>query len=202
MSTSNADFTKEWPPTRAQISGLILAGGLATRMGGQDKGLILLDGRPLIAHVTERLLPQIATLVINCNRNHDRYRAYADTVIGDELPDFPGPLAGIQAGLRACATDWVMIVPCDMPFLPTDEVEQLRTALPADAIAACAESGGQLQPLVLLVQREAGLRSVTAALQQGERKVERWVRSLPAIEVHFDDGDAFRNLNSLDELRR
>lgn len=198
----NTDFTKERPPTRAQISGLILAGGLATRMGGQDKGLVLLDGRPMIAHVTEHLRPQITTLVINCNRNHDRYRAYADIVVGDELPDFPGPLAGIQAGLRACPGDWVMIVPCDMPFLPTDVVEHLSTALPADAIAACAECTGQLQPLVLLLRRDAGLQSVTTALQQGERKVERWVRSLPAIQVRFDDADAFRNLNSPDELRR
>lgn len=202
MSTPNADFTKEQPPTRAQISGLILAGGLATRMGGQDKGLVLLDGRPLIAHVADILRPQTAELVINCNRNQDRYRDYAATVVGDELPDFPGPLAGIQAGLRACRHDWVMIVPCDMPYLPPDVVGRLSAALPPGAAAACAESAGQLQPLVLLLRRDIALHSVTAALRQGERKVERWVRSLPALAVPFTDAAAFRNLNSPEELQR
>src|SRR5512133_668846 len=105
---------------RSAITGVIFAGGQGRRMGGVDKGLVALDGRPLVAHVVERLAPQVGALVINANQNRDRYAAFAYPVVADVVPDFAGPLAGLHAGIAAAATPYIVTRPCDSQFLPLD----------------------------------------------------------------------------------
>ena len=123
------DETRLPDETRALVTGLVLAGGLGRRMSadgaGVDKGLALLGGRPMVAHVIDRLAPQVGTLLINANRNADRYAAFAHPVIPDAIEGYAGPLAGLHAGMRAAATPWIVTAPCDSPFLPEDLVARL-----------------------------------------------------------------------------
>ena len=115
--------------TQQEITGLILAGGRGMRMGGVDKGLQTLQGKPMILHVIQRLQPQVDRIMINANQNLDRYREFNFPVCADEKNDYAGPLAGMQAGLIHCETAYMLTAPCDTPMLPTDLVTQLATAL-------------------------------------------------------------------------
>lgn len=182
------------------ITGLILAGGAGTRMGGVDKGLLDYRGRPLVAHALERLAPQVTSILISANRNREAYAACGYPVIGDDLPDLPGPLAGLAAGLAACRTDWLLCVPCDCPALPGDLALRLlmaaRTAEAAMAIATTAEGR---QPIFQLCRHDR-LPALQAFLATGERRVGAWCRTQNAIEVLFDDTAAFRNLNTPADL--
>ncbi|WP_428633957.1 molybdenum cofactor guanylyltransferase MobA, partial [Sedimenticola sp.] len=138
--------------SESKITAVILAGGMARRMGGQDKGLIDLDGRPLIAHVLERIQPQVAQVVINANRNLEQYAAFGYPVISDTLSDFQGPLAGFLAVMQQIDSDFIVTLPCDGPSLPDNLVERLRQAQQAaDADIAVAHDGNRMQPVYALI---------------------------------------------------
>ena len=184
---------------RFPVSAVVLAGGRATRMGGADKGWVELAGRPLIDHVLDRLRPQVDEILINANRSQARYQALAP-VIGDDNPDYLGPLAGMQAGLAAARHDWVLFVPCDGPALPRDLMARFRAALTPQTELVVAHDGDWLQPVVALLHKSL-LPSLCAALAGGERKIDIWfARHNMAVVSFADQPDAFINLNSPDEL--
>ena len=188
------------------ISGLVLAGGRGSRMGNVDKGLQPFRSKTMVEHVLARLRPQVGPVAISANRNLDAYRAFDVMVLPDEMADYPGPLAGLEAGLRHCATPYLLAVPCDSPFLPDDLAARLFAALEeahADvAYAATREPGkrAQAHPVFCLVRADR-LPALSSYLLDGGRRVDGWYRDLKSVEVIFDDVDAFRNINTLDELR-
>ena len=184
-----------------EITGLILAGGQGRRMGGVDKGLTPLRGRPMIAWVLERLAPQVGELLINANQNLEQYRTFGHPVISDEIGGFAGPLAGLQAGMRAARTPFVLTCPCDSPFLPMDLAGRLFAALDTqDTDLAVVKTGIWHQPVFALV-RTALLPHLTSFLDQGGRKIDAWYATLKIVEVTFDDEEAaFSNINTRDEL--
>lgn len=186
---------------RLSITGVVLAGGLGRRMGGVDKGLQTLNGQMLVTQIVERLRPQVDALLINANRNLAHYAELGYPVVPDAVPDFAGPLAGLHAALSAATTPLVATVPCDSPFLPVDLISRLFSALTArDAAIAVAYTGEQAQPVFCLCRRTV-LPHLDAYLQSGQRKFERWVATLNAVPVSFDDQvAAFENINSLLEL--
>ena len=188
------------------ITGLVLAGGRGSRMGGVDKGLQNHLGMPLAMHALLRLSPQVGQVMINANRNLGAYEAMGAPVWPDVLPDYPGPLAGLLAGLERCETPWLVTVPCDTPNFPLDLVERLaRAAAEADAeiaMAATMEDGVlQPQPVFSLVRADL-LESLVTFLHSGERKIDRWTAQHRVATVVFDDASAFDNANTIDELRR
>jgi molybdopterin-guanine dinucleotide biosynthesis protein A len=184
-----------------QMTGIVLAGGLGRRMGGVDKGLQLLHGKPMVAHVLARLTPQVGKVIINANQSVDRYAAFGHPVVGDEVSGFAGPLAGLHAGLKVARTPLVVTVPCDSPFLPADLVARLEKGLGENAIAV-AKTGAQAHPVFALV-RASVLDNLEQYLRGGGRKIDAWYGALPFVEVPFDDeADAFRNINTLEELKR
>lgn len=185
-----------------EITGLVLAGGQGRRMGGVDKGLAPLRGRPMVAWVLERLAPQVGELLINANQNLDQYGALGYRVVRDEIGGFAGPLAGLQAGMRAARTTFVLTCPCDSPFIPTDLAARLFAALgPRDTDLAVVKTGNWHQPVFALV-RTALMPNLTAFLEKGGRKIDAWYTTLKFVEVCFDDEEeAFSNINTLDELK-
>lgn len=185
------------------ISGVILAGGLGRRMGGTDKGLQELRGRPMVGWVAERLGAQVDELLVNANQNLDRYGELGFRVVPDQIPGFAGPLAGLHAALSAATHPLVVTAPCDSPFLPTDLVARLHGALAAaDAELAVAKTFDQAQPVFCLCRRDV-LPHLTEFLAGGGRKIDFWYATLKIVEVSFDDeADAFENINTRDELAR
>jgi len=183
------------------ITGLVLAGGQGRRMGMVDKGLVELDGKPLVAHVLARLAPQVSALIVNANRNAERYAALGYPVVGDAIGGFAGPLAGLHAGLSAAATPFIATTPCDSPFLPADLVARLAGAFGQGALdIAVARTFEQPHPVFALVRRDV-LSHLARFLEQGGRKIDAWYASLRLAEVAFDDeADAFRNINTPEEL--
>jgi len=188
---------------RPSITGVVLAGGLGRRMGGVDKGLQILHGRPMAAWVAKRLAPQVDELLINANQNAERYAALGHRIIADQVPGFAGPLAGLHAALSAASHPWVATAPCDSPFLPTDLVARLSDALiTRNADLAVDRTFDQPHPVFCLCKRDL-LPHLTAYLESGQRKFDRWYASLKAVEVAFDDeAAAFENINTRDELQR
>jgi molybdopterin-guanine dinucleotide biosynthesis protein A len=181
------------------VTGLVLAGGQGRRMGGVDKGLQLLRGKPMAQWVLERLAPQVDELLINCNQNLEAYARFGHRIVPDEIGGFAGPLAGLHAGLKAATHPLVVTVPCDSPFLPFDLVARLKTAL-GQCDLAVAKTGDQAHPVFSLVRKDV-LENLERFLAGGGRKIDAWYASLNAIEVSFDDeADAFRNINTLEEL--
>ena len=189
------------PIVKADVTGLVLAGGQGRRMGSVDKGLVNLDGRPLVLHVIERLAPQVGALVVNANRNRERYASFGYPVVGDAVPGFAGPLAGLHAGMSAATTPYIATVPCDSPFLPDDLVTRLASAFAErDLDLAVARTFEQPHPVFSLARR-ALLPHLEAFLHAGGRKIDAWYASLRIAEVRFDDvDDAFRNINTADDL--
>jgi molybdopterin-guanine dinucleotide biosynthesis protein A len=187
--------------TEADITGVILAGGEGRRMGGADKGLQELHGRPLVQWVLEALAPQVNSVMISANRNLPRYAGFGCIVLPDTIPGFAGPLAGLHAALAQAATPLVASVPCDSPFLPSDLVQRLHAALLANqADLAVARAGGRVHRACCLARREL-LPSLAAYLAAGDRKVGLWHASLKLVEVDFDDeAAAFDNFNTPEEL--
>lgn len=198
-----------------EVTGLILAGGQASRMGGVDKGLEALRGQPLVAHVLARLRPQVGDVIVSANRNLPRYAAFGLQVCADaphghrgaDAPiDYQGPLAGLASGLAHCRTRWLVSVPCDVPDLPSTLVERLAAGLceaGADvAMAAAPDAAGVLrqQPVFALV-RASLLGNLRGFLAQGGRKVGTWLQQQRCTIVAFEDGAAFRGANTRDELR-
>ena len=188
------------------ITGLVLAGGRGSRMGGVDKGLALHAGTPMALHALTRLAPQVGRTMINANRNLDAYAAFGAPVSPDADGDYAGPLSGFLAGLTHCETPWLVTVPCDSPLFPLDLVQRLAAALVAHdaeiAMAATREDGAlQVQPVFCLLK--ADLReSLIRFTQSGQRKIDKWTAQHRCIEVAFDDAQAFANANTPDELRR
>ena len=188
------------------ITGLILAGGRGSRMGGVDKGLQNHRGMPLAMHALMRLAPQVGHLMVNANRNLGAYEAFGVPLWPDALPDYPGPLAGFLAGLEQCETGYLVTVPCDTPDFPADLVARLAAALVAEdaeiAMAATRGEGGiQVQPVFCLM-RSGVMESLVRFTQSGQRKIDRWTAQHRCIEVLFDDEQAFFNANTPDELRQ
>jgi len=183
------------------ISAIILSGGRATRMNGVDKGLVLLQSKPLIQHVIERLTPQVDEILINANRELTQYQALGYPVLQDEVEDFLGPLAGFSLGLQHAKHDYVLTVPCDSPLLPVDLAQRLMAALVENnAEIAVATSEDSTHPVFCLCKKTV-LPSLTAYLQHGERRVSAWQKSQKYIEVDFsDNSEAFTNLNTLEDL--
>ncbi len=196
---------------RQNITGLVLAGGRASRMHGEDKGLLMLHGKPMIAYTVEALRPQTGTLLISANRNLEHYSRFDCPVLTDtgedaasarQPADFQGPLAGILAALKQCPTSFLAVTPCDAPLLDAHYVERLNTALSkADARAAVAFSGTRMQPLFCLLSKTL-VNSLDHAFRGGQRKVEAWMRHIDPAAAHFEADDGmFTNVNTPDDLR-
>jgi len=183
------------------VTGVVLAGGQGSRMGGVDKGLQEFRGRPMVAHVLEALAPQVGELLVNANRNPEAYERFGYRVIADEIPGFAGPLAGFERGLAHAGGALVVTAPCDSPFLPRDLVARLRAGLEReDAELAVAKTGDQAHPVFCLMRREVHA-SLAAFLASGQRKIDRWYATHRFVEVPFDDeADAFLNINTREEL--
>ena len=198
---SDAARTPPSNPSPTTVTGIVLAGGLGRRMGGVDKGLQELRGRPMAAWVIERFAPQVDELLINANQNAGIYAGFGHRVIADVVGGYAGPLAGLHAGLTVAAHPLVATVPCDSPFLPADVVSRLLTALESNhAQLAVARTGDQPHPVFCVCRRDvrAHLENFLAA---GGRKIDAWYATLAVVEVAFDDvADAFSNINSPQEL--
>jgi molybdenum cofactor guanylyltransferase len=188
------------------ITGLILAGGRGSRMGGVDKGLQNHQGSTLAMHALLRLGPQVGEMLINANRNLSAYEAMGVPVWPDALPDYAGPLAGFLAGLEHCETPYMVTVPCDSPLFPLDLVERLAAALEAQdaeiAMAGTREGDVlQVQPVFCLMKTEL-MESLIRFTQGGQRKIDRWTAQHRCVEVPFDDPLAFANANTPAELQQ
>lgn len=184
-----------------QVSSIILSGGLATRMGGVDKGIISLQKKPLIQHVIDRLIPQTSEILINANREIPQYEALGYPVLQDDIAGFIGPLAGFSLGLQHAKYDYLLTVPCDSPMLPMDLTHRLQANLLAqNAEIAVASSDGNAHPVFCLCKINV-LPSLLNYLHQGGHKVSTWQKSLRYIEVDFSDqSEAFVNLNTQADL--
>ena len=192
------------------ITGLILAGGRGSRMGGVDKGLQNHQGMSLAMHALLRLGGQVGSLMINANRNLGAYESMGVPVWPDTLADYAGPLAGFLTGLEHCETPYLVTVPCDSPNFPDDLVQRLAQALSAEdaeiAMAASYEMEGdaprlQVQPVFCLMKSEL-IESLVRFTQSGQRKIDKWTAMHRCVLVPFDDGQAFANANTLEELQQ
>jgi len=196
---------------KEDITGLVLAGGRGTRMGGADKGLQNFRGVPLALHTMLRLAPQVGEIMVNANRNLAAYESFGVPVWPDALADYPGPLAGFLTGLERCETGYLVTVPCDTPLFPQDLVARLAQALEDAgaeiAMAAAREEDGNVrtQPVFSLVKREL-MESLVRFTQGGGRKIDAWTGQHRTVVVPFDragdDPAAFFNANTLAELHR
>ena len=190
-----------------QITGLILAGGRAQRMGGIDKGLIPFHNKALIESAIARLSSQVGSILINANRNVTKYASYGYPVIPDETPDFSGPLAGFSAGLKTCNTPYLLTSPCDSPLLPIDLGIKLAAEMERGdfqlVYASSKEADGKIwaQPVFCLMHVNLQ-ESLNAFLQKGDLKIDRWFKEVRSSTVVFDDPQAFANVNTPEELKQ
>lgn len=184
------------------ISAVILAGGLAKRMNGADKGLQKLHGKPLVRHVIERLQPQVSAISINANRNLEDYKKFGLPVFSDKLTDYQGPLSGMLTGLEQAQTDYVLFVPCDCPFLPLNLVAKLKSAVEkSDVLAAYARDGERDHPTFCLISRQLST-ALFQYLAAGERRMLYFLNRQHAVAVDFSEQkSAFRNFNTLEDLQ-
>jgi len=183
------------------ITAVILAGGKGRRLGGQDKGLVLYNNKPLIKHIIERIKPQVKTILINANRNQEIYASYGFSVISDELDDFQGPLAGFVTAMRTAKTRYIVTLPCDGPLLPKDLVARMINKIDnlqdvySDTLCV-AHDGERLQPVYALIP--VGLiDSLEQFLTEGNRKIDLWYAKHDMQRVDFSDKPhAFDNINT------
>jgi len=181
------------------ITGVVLAGGKASRMGGQDKGLQLLNGKPLWQHVADRLRPQVTALAISANRNDAVYRASGLPVYADTLAEFPGPLAGMLAVMQQAEGEWFLFCPCDTPFIPAVLADRMTESL-REAPVVWAHDGNRDHPAVALVNRRLA-SDMADYLKRGERRVMVFMREAGGHSVDFSDyQDAFSNVNTFADL--
>jgi len=181
------------------VTGMVLAGGQGRRMGGVDKGLQLLHGKPMVAAVLGRLAPQVDEILINANQNLDAYGRFGHRVVPDTIGGFAGPLAGLHAGLGEARHALVLTVPCDSPFLPLDLFRRLYDQM-GEKDLAVAKTGDQPHPVFALV-RKSVRKNLEEFLSSGGRKIDAWYAGLKVVEVLFDDeAEAFRNINTRAEL--
>lgn len=182
------------------ITGVLLAGGRASRMGGIDKGLVMWRGQPLYQHVLQRFSPQTCNMLINANRNIERYQLSGYPVIPDTLAGYPGPLAGMLAGLNAAAQDWVAFAPCDTPLLPLDFVSQLYNQK-GTALAAYLTDGEHAHPTLALLHRSLHTE-LAAFLQQGGHKLQHFMQRISASAVVYQgEPQALTNFNTAEALQ-
>lgn len=188
MATNNSDNN---------VTAVILAGGMARRMSGQDKGLIELNGRPMIEYIIEALKPQVDSIVINANRNLEQYRRYGYPVVEDIIGDYFGPLVGMASGLQACNSDRILTVPCDSPFVPPTLANKLNAALlEQGADLSVANDSERMQPVFAMLRRHL-LPSLLAYLDDGGRKIDTWYAEHKMALADFSDWpDAFININT------
>ncbi|NBX55942.1 MAG: molybdenum cofactor guanylyltransferase MobA [Betaproteobacteria bacterium] len=198
-----------------EITGLVLAGGRGSRMGGVDKGLQNFQGMPLALHALMRLAPQVGETMLNANRNLSAYEAFGAPVWPDTLSDHAGPLAGFLTGLERCETPYLLTVPCDTPWFPTDLAKRLAKALNGTPNALAMASGPQTddqgrtqmraQPVFCLLRLQL-LESLVRFTHEGGRKIDQWTAQHPTVLVPFDqahdDPLAFANANTLAELQK
>ncbi|RHW22075.1 molybdenum cofactor guanylyltransferase MobA [Pseudomonas jilinensis] len=186
--------------TKFQLSGLLLAGGQGSRLGGRDKGLMPWAGRPVAEHLVELLRTQVGEVLISCNRNQQRYQLWADIVVGDAQADYPGPLAGILAGLKACSGSHLLIVPCDLPRLEQALLVQLcELAREQPERPVLARSAEAWQPLLAVIPK-ACLPALEQAWQAGQRSPLRWLlgENASVLELPADDPQLL-NANRLED---
>jgi len=185
----------------ADITAVILAGGKARRMGGEDKGLIELHGRTLIDYIIAGVRPQVGHVLINANRNRDRYGAFGCPVVADIMGDYFGPLAGMASGMQASGTAYILTLPCDSPYVPASLAERLYRAMAAaDAEISVAHDGVRLQPVFALLRCEL-LPGLLQYLEGGGRKIDTWYARQRLAFADFSDlPDTFLNLNSPADL--
>lgn len=188
------------------VTGLVLAGGRGTRMGGVDKGLERFQGEPLAVRAMMRLMPQVGEVMVNANRNLGVYEGFGCEVLLDSIEGFQGPLAGILAGLAAIQTRFMQVVPCDVPNYPLNITDKLyKAAVAADAPIAMPytiEPDGrrQVHPVFVLVRADMH-DPLFEYLRAGHRKIDPWTKQMGAVEVEFSDTPAFFNANTTAELR-
>jgi molybdenum cofactor guanylyltransferase len=179
------------------ITAVILAGGKGRRMGGQDKGLIEFDAKPLAAILLERLSQQGVKIVINANRNHDRYQQFGHPVITDTLEDYQGPLAGFASAMAAVDSRFILTLPCDGPLLSDDYVARFIASYRIVAAPIhVAFDGERLQPVHAMISVDL-LPSLNRFLDSGDRKIDRWYAQHDYARVDFSDcANMFRNINT------
>lgn len=189
------------PAARPSCSILLLAGGRGQRMGGQDKGLLAWNGKPLIAHVQAVVRPLTDDLIISCNRNQAQYRPYADQLVGDAEGDFPGPLAGVLAGLAVARHPWMLVLACDAPLIDTALITDLLSQANDQGHAAMIRQGGFWQPMFSLIP--CALRAdFQRAWDAGDRGVQRTLRQHPVRALECAEGDLrLSNFNTPEFLR-
>ncbi len=189
---------------KKNITAVILAGGKGRRLEGQDKGLVLYQGKALIQHVIERIKSQVGDIVINANRNQETYASYGYPTISDEMSDFQGPLAGFAIAMKAVKTDYIVTLPCDGPLLPLDLVSRMLSKLnsfsDASNCIAVAHDGEWLQPVHALIP-VALIDSLEIFLAKEDRKIDLWYAQHELVKVDFSDQpDAFFNINKKEQL--
>jgi len=179
------------------ITAVILAGGQGRRMGGQDKGLIVVDGQVLVAILIDKLKPQTSNILINANRNQERYQAFGYPVISDQLDGYQGPLAGFACAMNAIDTDFILTLPCDGPLLAADYVARFIVSQAETGAPICvADDGERLQPVHALIKVDL-LSSLNSFLDSGDRKIDRWYALHDFARTDFADcADMFRNINT------
>jgi len=179
------------------ITAVILAGGQGRRMGGQDKGLIEVDGQALVEILIGRLKPQTSNILINANRNRERYQDFGYPVVSDQLDDYQGPLAGFACAMNAVDTDFILTLPCDGPLLAADYVARFIASQAQTGASICvADDGERLQPVHALIRVDL-LSSLNSFLDSGDRKIDRWYAMHDFVRTDFFDcADMFRNINT------
>jgi len=183
--------------SKQALTAVILAGGMARRMDGQDKGLIELNGRPMIEYIIDALKPQVDHILINANRNLQEYQHYSYPVVTDIIEGYFGPLVGIASGLKACDSDMILTVPCDSPFIPPVLASRLGAAMTDNQNdIAVAKDSERIQPVFAMIRRST-LPGLLAYLNNGGRKIDTWYTEHPMALVDFSDWpNAFTNINT------
>lgn len=185
-----------------EISAIVLAGGQGRRMGGQDKGLIELAGRPLIELTLERIAPQADEVLISANRHLERYARFGHRVVADGQAEYLGPMAGIYAAGQAAQGEWLLVAPCDAPFLPTDLARRLLAEVQrTGARLVRAADAGQTHYTTLLMHRSL-LPDLGQHLSTGKLKLQAWQNEHDSATLVFTDAHAFVNINTPDDLAR
>ncbi|MEO7051805.1 MAG: molybdenum cofactor guanylyltransferase MobA [Rhodanobacter sp.] len=195
--------SEDAPLVHDQIAGLILAGGRGTRMGGQDKGLVEFNGKPMVQHVLDALRPQVAEVLISANRNEDSYRQTGCRVVSDALSGFAGPLAGISAGMHAVTRSHLLVLPCDGPFVPAWLAQRLWAASAGkDDVIVAAHDGERLHPTFALLPVSV-LDDLDAYLASGGHKIDTFYYRHSFAPVDFSDyPQAFLNINTPEDVEK